>query len=36
VQAIEKENQAIKQAKEQGVKYIPITLENDDTLTTFG
>lgn len=30
-EAIEKENQAIKQAKEQGIKYIPITLENDDT-----
>lgn len=29
--AIEKENQAIKQAKEQGIKYIPIILENDDT-----
>lgn len=29
--AIEKENQAIKQAKEQGVKFITITLENDDT-----
>lgn len=28
---IEKENQAIKIAKEQGVKYIPIILENDDT-----
>jgi transposase len=30
-EAIENENQAIKQAKEQGIKYIPITLENDDT-----
>lgn len=30
-EAIEKENQAIKQAKEQGIKYIPIILENDDT-----
>ncbi len=30
-EAIEKENQAIKQAKEQAIKYIPITLENDDT-----
>jgi len=28
---IEKENQAIKTAKEQGVKYIPVTFENDDT-----
>lgn len=28
---IEKENQAIKQAKEQGIKYVPITFENDDT-----
>lgn len=28
---IEKENQAIKTAKEQGIKYIPLTLENDDT-----
>lgn len=28
---IEKENQAIKKAKEQGLKYIPFTLENDDT-----
>ena len=28
---IEKENQAIKQAKDQGIKYKPITLENDDT-----
>ena len=28
---IEKENQAIKLAKEQGVKYIPIVLENDDS-----
>lgn len=28
---IEKENQAIKTAKEQGIKYIPITFENDDT-----
>lgn len=28
---IEKENQAIKTAKEQGVKYIPITFKNDDT-----
>jgi transposase len=30
-EAIEKENQAIKEAKEQGIKYIPITFENDDT-----
>jgi transposase len=30
-EAIEKENQAIKKAKEQGVKYVPVTLENDDT-----
>ena len=30
-EAIEKENQAIKQAKEQGIKYVPIVLENDDT-----
>lgn len=28
---IEKENQAIKTAKEQGIKYIPFTFENDDT-----
>lgn len=28
---IEKENQAIKTAKEQGVKYISLTFENDDT-----
>jgi transposase len=28
---IEKENQAIKTAKEQGLKYIPLTFENDDT-----
>lgn len=28
---IEKENQAIKKAKEQGVKYIPFTFDNDDT-----
>ena len=28
---IEKENQAIKTEKEQGVKYIPVTFENDDT-----
>ena len=28
---IEKENQAIKTAKEQGVKYVPFTFENDDT-----
>ena len=28
---IEKENQATKTAKEQGVKYIPVTFENDDT-----
>lgn len=28
---IEKENQAIKRAKEQGIKYVPITFENDDT-----
>ena len=28
---IEKENQAIKIAKEQGIKYIPFTFENDDT-----
>lgn len=30
-EAIEKENQAIKHAKELGIKYIPIILENDDT-----
>lgn len=30
-EAIEYENQAIKLAKEQGIKYIPITFENDDT-----
>lgn len=30
-QAIEKENQAIKQAKEQGIKYIATTFDNDDT-----
>lgn len=30
-EAIEKENQAIKAAKEQGIKYVPITFENDDT-----
>lgn len=28
---IEKENQAINTAKEQGVKYVPFTFENDDT-----
>ena len=28
---IEKENQAIKTAKEQGLKHIPFTFENDDT-----
>ncbi|WP_317044841.1 ISAon1 family transposase [Flavobacterium columnare] len=28
---IEKENQAIKKAKEQAIKYIPITFENQDT-----
>ena len=28
---IEKENQAIKIAKKQGIKYIPFTFENDDT-----
>ncbi|QOG91075.1 transposase [Flavobacterium columnare] len=28
---IEKENQAIKKAKEQAIKYIPITFENEDT-----
>ena len=28
---IEKENQAIKTAKEQGLKYIPLTFENEDT-----
>ena len=28
---IEKENQAIKAAKEQGIKYFPMTFENDDT-----
>lgn len=28
---IEKENQAIKTAKEQNLKYIPVTLDNDDT-----
>ena len=31
-EAIEYENQAIKLAKEQGIKYVPITFENDDTL----
>lgn len=30
-EAIEYENQAIKLAKEQGIKYVPITFENDDT-----
>lgn len=30
-EAIEKENQAIKQAKEQGIKYVPIVFKNDDT-----
>ena len=30
-EAIEKENQAIKKAKEQGVKYVPVTFENEDT-----
>jgi transposase len=30
-EAIEKENQAIKQAKEQGIRYVPFTFENDDT-----
>ncbi len=30
-EAIEKENQAIKEAKEQGIKYIPIVFKNDDT-----
>lgn len=30
-EAIENENQAIKKAKEQGLKYIPFTFENDDT-----
>lgn len=30
-EAIEKENQAIKMAKEQGIKYVPIAFENDDT-----
>jgi hypothetical protein len=33
--AIEKENQAIKQAKEQGIQYIPIILVNDDTTNNF-
>ena len=28
---IEKENQTIKKAKEQGLKYVPTTFENDDT-----
>ena len=28
---IDKENQAIKKAKEQGLKYVPTTFENDDT-----
>jgi transposase len=28
---IEKENQAIKSSKEQGVKYVPIVFENDDS-----
>ena len=31
-EAIEKENQAIKTAKKQGVKYVPEVLENDDTV----
>lgn len=30
-EAIEYENQAIKLAKEQAIKYVPITFENDDT-----
>lgn len=30
-EAIEKENQDVKQAKEQGIKYVPVTFENDDT-----
>ncbi len=30
-EAIEKENQAIKIAKEQGIKYVPIVFENEDT-----
>jgi transposase len=30
-EAIECENQAIKLAKEQAIKYVPITFENDDT-----
>ena len=30
-EAIENENQAIKKAKEQGIKYVPITFENEDT-----
>jgi hypothetical protein len=30
-EAIEKENKAIKLAREQGIKHIPITFENDDT-----
>lgn len=30
-EAIEKENQAIKKAKEQGIKYIPFTFDNEDT-----
>ena len=28
---IEKENQAIKKAKEQNIKYVPVTFDNDDT-----
>lgn len=30
-ETIEKENQAIKYAKELGIKHIPIILKNDDT-----
>ena len=30
-EAIERENQDIKEAKSKGIKHIPITLENDDT-----
>lgn len=30
-EAIEKENQAIKIAKEKGIKYVPIVFENEDT-----
>jgi transposase len=32
---IEKENQAIKEAKEQGVKYVPVHLPNGDTQSNY-